>query len=66
MSEAPGHFLQGPDEVQSPHGKWPCDGDGLQSVSREVRLSSVELATLAGPYDVGGVSDRGGCDTPGV
>jgi len=23
-------------------------------------LSSVELATLAGPHDVGGVSDRGG------
>ena len=29
-------------------------------MGREVRLSSVELATLAGPHDVGGVDDRGG------
>ena len=29
-------------------------------MGREVRLSSVELATLAGPYDVSGVGDRGG------
>ena len=29
-------------------------------MGREVCSSSVELATLAGPHDVGGVSDRGG------
>ena len=29
-------------------------------MSREVRLTSVELATLASPHDVGGVGDRGG------
>ena len=60
VSEAPGRLLQRADEVQPPHGKWPRDGDGLQSVGREVRLSSIELATLAGPHDVGGVGDRGG------
>ena len=60
VGEAPGCLLQRADEVQPPHGKRPRDGDGLQSVGREVRLSSVELATLAGPHDVGGVGDRGG------
>jgi len=29
-------------------------------VRREVRLPSIELATLVGPHDVGGVGDRGG------
>ena len=29
-------------------------------MGREVRLSSVKLATLAGPHDIGGVGDRGG------
>ena len=60
VGEAHGRLLQRADEDQPPHGKWPRDGDGLQSVGREVRLSSIELATLAGPHDVGGVGDRGG------
>ena len=34
--------------------------DGLQDVRGEVHFSSVKLATLAGPHDVGGVGDRGG------
>jgi len=29
-------------------------------VGREVRFPGIELATLAGSYDVGGVGDRGG------
>ena len=29
VSEAPGRLLQRADDVQSPHGKRPCDGDGL-------------------------------------
>ena len=33
---------------------------GLQSMGREVYLSSVELAALAGPHDVSGVGDRDG------
>src|SRR6185503_10607231 len=57
---APGRLLQWANEVQSPHCKWPRDGDGLQSVGREVHLLSVELATLEGPHDVGSVGDRGG------
>ena len=52
--------LQWADEVQSPHGERPRDGDGLQSVGREVCLPGIELATLAGPHNVGGVDDRGG------
>ena len=60
VGEAPGRLLQRTDEVQSPHGKRPRDGDGLQSMGREVYLSSVELATIAGPHDVSGVGDRGG------
>ena len=63
VAEAPGRLLQRADEVQSPHGKRPHDGDGLQSMGREVRLPSVELATLAVSYDVGGIGDRGGCNT---
>ena len=60
VGETPGRLLQRADEVQSPHGKRPRDGDGLQSVGQEVHLSSVELATHAGLHDVGGVGDRGG------
>ena len=60
MCEAPGRLLQRATEVQSPHGKRPRNGDGLQNVGREVHFSSIELATLAGPHDVSGVSDRGG------
>ena len=60
MGEAPRHLLQRANEVQSPHCKRPRDGDGLQSVGREVRLSSVELASLADSHDVGGIGDHGG------
>ena len=58
VGEAPGCLLQRADEVQPPHGKRPCDGDGLQSMGQEMRFWSVELATLAGPHDVGGVCGR--------
>ena len=60
MGEAPGRLLQWTDEVQSPHSERPCNGDGLQNVRGEVHFSSIKLATLAGPHDVGGVGDRGG------
>jgi hypothetical protein len=39
VSEAPGCLPQGPDDVQPPHGKQPCYGDGLQDVSGEVGLA---------------------------
>jgi hypothetical protein len=29
VSEAPRRLPQGPDDVQPPHGKRPCYGDGL-------------------------------------
>ena len=60
MGEAPGRLLQRTDKVQFPHGKRPRDGDVLQSMGREVYLSSVELATPASSHNVGGVSYRGG------
>jgi len=56
---APGRSLQWSDEIQSPHGKGPRDGDGLQSVSREVRLTGVELATFTCSHDLCGIGDRG-------
>ena len=57
MGEAPGHFLQWFDEVQSPYGERPCNGDGLQSMSRKVRVTGVELATFAGAHDLGFIGD---------
>ena len=60
MGEAPGSLLQWTDEVQSPHNEMPCDGDGLQNVRGEVHFSSVKLASLAGPQDVGGVGNCSG------
>ena len=60
VGEAPGCLLQRTDEVQSPHSERLCNGDGLQNVRGEVHFSSVKLATLAGPHDVGGVGDCGG------
>ena len=60
MGEAPGRLLQRADEVQSPHDERPHDGDGLQSVSWEVCLSSIKLTALTSLHDVGGVGDRGG------
>jgi hypothetical protein len=57
---APGRLSQGSDNVQPPHSERPCDGYGLQGVGQEIGLASIELATLAGPYDLVGVRDRGG------
>ena len=57
VSEAIGRPLQWANEVQSLYGEWPCDGDGLQSVGREVCLPGVELATLTGPHNISGVGD---------
>jgi hypothetical protein len=59
MGEAPGRLSEGPDDVQPPHGEWPCYGDGLQGVGGKVGLAGVELAPFAGAYDFTGVCDRG-------
>jgi hypothetical protein len=57
---APWHFSQGPDDVQPPHGKGPCDGDCLEGVRREVGLAGVKLAPLARTHDLAGISNRSG------
>jgi hypothetical protein len=57
---APGRLSQGPDDVQPPHGEWPCDRYGLQGVSWEVGFMCVKLAPLTGAHDLVGISDRGG------
>jgi hypothetical protein len=57
---APGRLSQGPDDVQPPHSEGPCDGYVLKGVSREIGLTWVELASLAGAHDLVGVGNRGG------
>jgi hypothetical protein len=52
MGEAPGRFLEGSQEVQAPHGKRSCDGDGLEPMGRHVDLSYKVLAPLTGPCDL--------------
>jgi len=60
VGEAPRRFLQRPDQVEAPDSKRPGDGDRLQSLSGEMNLSSVELASLTGSHDLRGVSHGGG------
>jgi len=60
VGEAPGWLLQRPDEVETPDNKGLGDGDRLQSLSREMNLPSVKLASLTGPHDFCGVSHGGG------
>jgi hypothetical protein len=57
---APGCLSHGPDDVQPPHGEWPCDKYGLQGVSYEVGFACVKLEPLTGAHDLVGISDRGG------
>jgi hypothetical protein len=57
---APGRLSQGPDNVQPPHSKRPCDGDRLEGVCWEVSFAGVKLAPLAGVHDLAGISNRGG------
>ena len=45
--------------VHAPYGEWPCDGDGLECQTREVRLVGILLASDAPLDDVDGVSVRG-------
>ena len=60
VGEAPGCLLQWPDEVETPDSKGLGDGDRLQSLSGEMNLPSVKLASLIGPHDLHGVSHGGG------
>jgi hypothetical protein len=56
----PGRLSQGPDNVQPPHSKRPCDGYRLEGVRREVNFAGVKLAPLAGAHDLASISNRGG------
>ena len=59
VGEAPGCLLQRPDEVEAPDSKGPGDGDRLQSLSGEMNLPSIELASLIGPHDLRGIGQSG-------
>jgi len=60
VGEAPGCLLQWSDEVEAPDSKGPSDGDRLQSLSREVDLPSVKLASFVGSDDLSGISHGNG------
>jgi len=55
VGEAPRHLLQRPDEIETPNNKRPSNGDHLQSLSWEVNLPSIKLASLTGPHNLRGV-----------
>ena len=55
---APGSFLQRPNHIQPPYGEWPCTGDGLEGLGREVRLPRIVLTSLAGAYQLCGIGNR--------
>ena len=57
MGVASGGLLQRPNHVEPPHGERPCNGDGLEGLGREVHLPRIVLASLAGAYELGGVSN---------
>ena len=50
MGVAPRGLLQRPNHVEPPHGKRPCNGDGLEGLGQEVRLPCVVLSSLTGAY----------------
>ena len=57
MGVASRGLLQRPNHVEPPYGEWPCNGDGLEGLGREVCLPRIVLASLAGAYQLGGVSN---------
>jgi hypothetical protein len=59
VSEAPGCFLQGSNQVKPLNGEWPCDGDSLEGISREMGLPCIVLASFVGVYQLNGVKDHG-------
>jgi hypothetical protein len=51
VGQAPGRLLEGSQEVETPHGERPCNGDRLEFVGQGMNLSSEVLASPAGCYD---------------
>jgi hypothetical protein len=52
VGQAPRCLLEGSQEVQTPHGKRPGNGDRLEFLGRAVNLSSEVQASPTGSYDL--------------
>jgi hypothetical protein len=52
VGHAPGHFLEGPQKVQAPHKKHPCNGDCLELLGCSVDLPHDVLSPPTGPHDL--------------
>ena len=58
---APGHLVEGPNQIEPLDHEGPHDGDHLECLGREMGLPSVVLAPFAGAYNLLGV---GYCSGP--
>jgi hypothetical protein len=56
---APGHLLEGPDQIKPPDHEWPRDGDGLESLGWQMGLSCVVLTPFAFEYNTRAICHRG-------
>jgi hypothetical protein len=56
VGQAPGHFLEGPKEVQAPHGERPCNGDRLEPLGQSIDLPCKVLPSSTGPHDLSRVT----------
>jgi hypothetical protein len=52
VGQAPVHLLEGPQNIQPPHGEWPSNGDCLELLGRGVNLPSEVLASSIRSYDM--------------
>jgi hypothetical protein len=52
VGQAPGRLLEGSQEVDAPYGKWPCNGDCLELMGRNVGLPHEVLASPIGCHDL--------------
>jgi hypothetical protein len=59
MVVAPGHLLEGPNQIKPPNREWPHDGDGLERLGWQTGLSCIVLTPLIGAYNVRGINHHG-------
>jgi hypothetical protein len=59
VGQAPGCFLEGPQKIQAPHGKHPCNGDCLELLGGSMDLPQEVLVSAIGPHDMCGITS--GC-----
>ena len=52
MRVASRHFFKRPDLIEPPDREWPCDGDGLERLGRQVGLPNVVLAPFVGAHNL--------------